>query len=222
MDLHMGLVALHAIGFAFGVGGATSSDLIFLRSIKNGKVSRDQYNLIKTLSTIVWTSVVLLLVSGVALMALQQYEIGEVPRYHWSWFQLKVVAFGFVVANGIVFHFGVFPIVRKSIGKSFRSSKMQRKYPLFAITGAVSIVSWYTAFFMVAFGRFFINFSFIALLSGYLTAIAAGAIGAYTVIHLYGAGKSDVVDTVKKIVIQVSLFSALFVLLFAAYILLFT
>lgn len=220
MDLHMVLVALHAIGFAFGVGGATSSDLVFLRSIKNGKVSRDQYDLIKTLSAIVWTSVVVLLVSGVALMALQQYEIGEVPRYQWSWFQLKVLAFAFVVANGVVFHFGVFPIVRKSIGKSFRTSKMKRRYPLFAITGAVSIVSWYTAFFMVAFGRFFIDFSFIALLSGYLTAIGAGAIGAYTVIWLFGEGKSTIVDTIKRIFIQVGLFFALFVLLFGAYILL--
>jgi|AntRauTorcE11897_2_1112592.scaffolds.fasta_scaffold00062_25 hypothetical protein len=219
MDLHIILVTLHAIGFAFGVGGATSSDLVFLRSIKNGSVSRDEYNLIKTLSTVVWTSVALLVVSGVALMALQQYEIGEVPRYQWSWFQLKVLAFFFIVVNGLVFHFGVFPVVRRSIGKSFRSNKMKRRYPLFAITGAVSIVSWYGAFLLVAFGRILIDYSFFTLLAGYIAAICFGAVGAYSVIKLYGDGKSDVVDTGKKFIIQSALLLALFIFLAAIYIL---
>lgn len=221
MDLQTVLVTLHLIGFAFGVGGATSSDLVFLRTIKNGKISRDEFNIIKTLSTIVWASVVLLLVSGAALMAWQQYQIGEVPRFGWSFFQLKMVAFAAVVINGVIFHFLVFPQFKKAIGKSFRSAAMKMKYPLFAITGAVSIVSWYTAFFMVAFGRFFIDFSFIALLSGYVTAVAAAAVGAYVVISLYGSGKGEIVETGKRILIKSLLLSSLFFLFVSVYVLFF-
>ncbi len=222
MDLQTILVTLHLIGFAFGVGGATSSDLVFLRAIKNGKISRDEFNIIKTLSTIVWASVVLLLVSGAALMAWQQYQIGEVPRFGWSFFQLKMVAFAAVVINGIVFHYLVFPQFKKAIGKSFRSAAMKMKYPLFAITGAVSIVSWYTAFFMVAFGRFFIDFSFIALLSGYVTIVAAAAVGAYIVISLYGSGKGEIVETGKRVLIKSLLLSSIFLLVVSVYILFFS
>lgn len=222
MDLQTILVTLHLIGFAFGVGGATSSDVVFLRAIRNGKVSRDEYNIIKTLSSVVWASVVLLLTSGAMLMALQQYEIGDVPRFGWSFFQLKMVAYAFVIANGIVFHFMVFPLIRNSIGKSFRTQSMKRKYGLFAITGAVSIVSWYTAFLLVAFGRFFIEYSFSALLAGYLTLIAAAAIGAYSVIKLYGDGKGALVDDIKKALIRAALFVALFAVIASAYIIFLT
>lgn len=221
MDLQTVLVALHLIGFAFGVGGATSSDLVFLRAIKNGKISRDEFNIIKTLSTIVWASVVLLLVSGAALMAWQQYQVGEVPRFGWSFFQLKMVAFAAVVINGIVFHFLVFPQFKKAIGKSFRSAAMKVKYPLFAITGAVSIVSWYTAFFMAVFGRFFIDFSFIALLSGYMIAVAAAAAGAYVVISLYGNDKGEIVEAGKRILVKSLLLSSLFFLFVSVYVLFF-
>lgn len=219
MDLQTILVTIHLIGFAFGVGGATASDLVFLRSISNGKVSKDQYQLIKTVSSVVWASVVILLVSGTALMALQQFEIGEVPRFGWSFFQLKLVAFFMAVANGTVFHFFVFPSLKKSVGKSFRTLKMRAKYPLFAVTGAVSIVSWYTAFIMVAFGRFFNEFSFITLLSGYIALIVFASIGAYMTIMLYALGKGDLIERTEKYLMRFLLAGLALVFLVALYIL---
>jgi hypothetical protein len=222
MDLHTILVTLHLIGFAFGVGGATVSDVVFLKSIKNGTVSKDQFELIKTVSTVVWASVVLLLVTGTTLMALQQYEIGEVPRFGWSFFQLKLVAFFAAVLNGIVFHFLVFPSIKKSVGKSFRTKQMKRKYPLFAFTGGVSVVSWYTAFLMVALGSFFIQFPFSWLLGGYLAAVVGAAIGAYSVIWMYGNDYGDIVDRGKNLIIRLTLLAFLFFFLIALYILFFT
>ncbi len=222
MDLHTILVTFHLVGFAFGIGGATSSDLVFLRSIKNGSISKDQYDVMKTLSRVVWASVVLLLVSGAALLALQQYQTGSVPRFEWSFFQLKLTAFAFVVANGTAFHYLVFPLVKKSTGKSFRTAAMKRRYPLFALTGAISIVSWYTAFLMVAFGRFFIDYSYVVLLSGYIAAIGAAAVGAYSTIWLYASNKGPLIDKAERIVIRGILIVLLFVLLASAYILFFT
>ena len=222
VELQTILVTIHLIGFAFGVGGATASDLIFIKSIRNGKVSKDQYSLIKTVSLLVWASVVILLVSGTALMALQQYQIGEVPRFGWSFFQLKLVAFFAAVANGIVFHYLVFPTIKKSVGKSFRTVSMKRRYPLFAFTGAVSIVSWYTAFLMVAFGRFFNEFAFTTLLAGYIVAIIGAFVGAYTVIKLFGDGKGALVDKSEKLILKSVLLILLGVFIFSAYILFFT
>ncbi|MDZ7744789.1 MAG: hypothetical protein U5K77_03495 [Candidatus Saccharibacteria bacterium] len=197
MELHTFLVALHLLGFAFGIGGATASDLVFIRSTKDGQVSKDEYKLIKTLSFLVWTSVALLIVSGAAAMLLEYRELGEIPRLGWSFFQMKLIIFSVLVANGIIFHTKVFPYLKKSIGKSFRSASLQSKYWLFALTGAVSIVSWYTAFIMVAFSRVWNEYSWVVLITGYLMVMAFGVVGAYLTLKLH-ANNGKLIKTLKQ------------------------
>ena len=211
MDLYTILITLHLMGFAFGLGGATASDMVFVRSTSGGKVSKDSYKIIKTLSILVWTSVALLIVSGASLMLLELSRLGEVPRLEWSFFQLKVLAFSFLVVNGIVFHKYVFPYLGTTVGKSFHAKAVREKYPMFAFTGAVSIVSWYTAFFMVAFSRFFIDYSFTLLVTGYFMLISIAAIGAYLMLN-WEAEKRDTNKTIefarKNQFVQLMLFSA--------------
>ncbi len=211
MDLHTILVALHLMGFAFGLGGATASDMVFVRSTKGGKVSKDSYKIIKTLSILVWTSVALLIISGASLMLLELSRLGEVPRLEWSFFQLKLLAYAFLVVNGVVFHRVVFPYLGTTIGKSFHAKAVREKYPLFALTGAISIVSWYTAFFMVAFSRFFVDYSFTFLVTGYLMLISVAAMGAYLMLN-WEAEKRDTAKTLrfarKNQFVHLMLFSA--------------
>lgn len=211
MDLHTVLVTFHLMGFAFGLGGATASDMVFVRSTSGGKVSKDSYKIIKTLSILVWTSVALLIVSGASLILLELSRLGEVPRFGWSFFQLKVLAFTFLVANGVVFHKYVFPYLGTTVGKSFHAKKVREKYPMFAFTGAISIVSWYTAFLMVAFSRVFIDYSFTFLLTGYFMLISLASMGAFLMLN-WEAEKRDVKKTIafarKNQFVQLMLFSA--------------
>ena len=195
MDLHTFLIMLHLLGFAFGVGGATASDLTFIRSTKDGSVKLSEYNIIKTLSYLVWTSVFLVLLSGVALMGLEYHEQGVLARLDWSFFQIKMTAVGALIINGTVFHYYVFPLLKQSIGKSFRSKYMRSKYKLFAFTGAVSIVSWYTAFLSVAFSGFVNELPYLALLSGYGFLIASGALFAYSTLNMH-ADETNIIKAV--------------------------
>ncbi len=185
MEIHTILIMLHLLGFAFGVGGATASDLTFIRSTKDGKVKKSEYNIIKTLSYLVWTSVILVTLSGIALMGLEYHDQGALARLEWSFFQIKMTAVGALIINGTVFHYYVFPLLKQSVGRSFRSKEMRSKYKLFGFTGAVSIVSWYTAFLSVAFSEFVNEISYITLLSGYGFLIASGAFFAYTTLHMH-------------------------------------
>jgi len=218
MDLYSILVPIHLIGFAFGVGGATASDLVFLRSIRNGKISKDEFNLIKTVSAVVWASVVLLLASGLGLLMLGYFQTGEhLPRLYAGYFQVKVLAFAVLIANGIVFHKYVFPLMRKS-RVSFRSPAMKKKYPLFAVTGAISITSWYSAFLLATFGRFLGDFSFLTVLSWYVLLIIMAFGGAYTVISLYAQNKGPVIERIEQAAVRVAVAAIFAALFFGAYI----
>lgn len=190
LDIHTVLIALHLLGFAFGVGGATASDMTFIRSTKDGEVTRSEFRIIKTLSILVWASVTLLIISGILLMGLEYHETGSWERITWSWFQLKITAYAALVVNGIVFHNYVFPLLGSSVGSSFRSEVMRSKYKLFALTGAVSIVSWYTAFLSVPFSDFLIQFPYLLLLNVYVLLILGGALSAYTVLHMHADAAS--------------------------------
>ncbi|MEX0668755.1 MAG: hypothetical protein WD061_03405 [Candidatus Saccharimonadales bacterium] len=205
MEITNILVTLHLIGFAFGVGGATVSDMIFLRSVRDNRLSQDKFDLIKTVSKVVWTSVALLLLSGAALIALEyQANNGTIPRLDWVFFQIKLTAFAVLVLNGIVFHSVVFPAMKKTIGREFFSEAIKHRLWMFALTGGISIVSWYSAFLSVAFGRFLADFSYLLLLNIYLLLIVGAASSAYFVLHMYSRGKADLVAKFKKLIFSLA------------------
>lgn len=199
MDLHTLLFVVHMLGFAFGIGGATASDLIFLRTIKDGKVSKDEYNIIKTVSTVVWASVALLLISGTAMIALGYLHTGSVPALGYSYFQVKMTVFVIIVFNGIIFHTKVFPLLKEAIGGSFRSDKFRKKYWLFGLTGGISIASWYSAFLLAAFSRLLIEYSYLLLFSVYALLVAGAAFSAYSVLNLYAKGQGELIEKIKKL-----------------------
>lgn len=203
MDLHMILVTLHLLGFAFGVGGATVSDVVFVRSIKDGKVTKEEYETIKTISKVVWTSVVLAIISGLWLLYLEYLSFGslaDVPRMSAAFFGLKMTAFAAVVINGIVFHTKVFPILKSTIGKSFRDETIRKKYGLFAMTGGISIVSWYTVFLSVALAGFLASYSYLLLLNAYVMIVLAAGAAAYLVINMH-ADETTPVQACKKVLV---------------------
>lgn len=187
MDIHTILILFHLLGFAFGVGGATASDLTFVRSTKGGSVSLSEYNIIKTLSRLIWASVIILVLSGSGLMWLEYANTGSLERLSWSFFQIKLIAFAILVINGLVFHSYVFPLLKSTLGQSFIDEAIKRKYWLFALTGAISIVSWYTAFLSVALSTLFNQLPLLLLLTGYLLLIAGGAMSAFAVLHKHAA-----------------------------------
>jgi uncharacterized membrane protein len=61
------ITILHVIGAAIGVGGATAADTLFLRSIRNRRVSTDQYNLLRSIQHVVMAGLAIVVLSGIAL-----------------------------------------------------------------------------------------------------------------------------------------------------------
>ncbi len=146
MDLYSVLLSVHIIGIALGVGGATVSDVLFLQSIKNKKISADEFASLQAVSKIVWVGFLILLFSGAGMIIFSLIKIGSAPMLLLPRFQAKLIIALIIFINGLVFHFLSIPFLRKNINMSWESESITSKLPLFSIGGGISIVSWYSAF----------------------------------------------------------------------------
>ena len=172
------LVIVHVIGTIIAVGGATMSDALFFRSIKNRSISRDEYDLLHEAGKVIWGGLALAIISGLGLVVLEYLSAGRVARLGLGFFQLKVLLVGIIIVNGVVFHTRVLPFVKKHLATDMRERKFVNKYWLFALTGSISIVSWWSVVLLALINP---ALSFWYLLNLYLVAVVFAALLAFLV-----------------------------------------
>ncbi len=142
------LVILHLLGFALGVGGATMTDLFFFKFLRDFKISTWESKVLHEVSHLIWIGLIILIVSGVALYLPDMEALNTSSK-----FIAKVIVVGVALVNGIFLNLFISP---KMIHISFGDEHV--KYPgqlkklrkIAFASGAVSIVSWYTAFILGA------------------------------------------------------------------------
>lgn len=149
MEIKLFITLGHIIGATLGVGGATASDLLFFRALKDKKISGDEYGLLKTLSVLLWSALFLLLVSGLAFFALQYHETGSIVLS--ERFLTKLFVYGILFTNAWAFHLYALPFLKKHLNAPLTLSP--RVLGRLAIIGSISIVSWYTALFIGVFRK---------------------------------------------------------------------
>jgi uncharacterized membrane protein len=138
------LVILHLLGFALGVGGATMTDLFFFKFLRDFKISTWESKVLHEVSHLIWIGLIILIVSGIALYLPDMEALNASAK-----FIAKVLVVGVALVNGIFLNLFISP---KMIHISFGDEHV--KYPgqlrklrkIAFASGAVSIVSWYTAF----------------------------------------------------------------------------
>ena len=145
MDIRNALVILHIIGTALGVGSATVSDYLFFTFTRNGKLTKDEFATLKTVSNVVWVGLFILVLSGLGfvLLYLSGHEAVQgvySPDKIWA----KVTMVSIILINGLVLHRKVLPLFEKRLNKTFVTPAFIKKSPLIFSAGALSAVSWYT------------------------------------------------------------------------------
>lgn len=134
----------HFLAIACGVGGAIASDFLFMRSIRDRKISDDEIALLNTLSRIVWVGLFLFLLSGLLFMWLQYVDKGEVLYLASEPFVAKLVIYAVLFANAFIFHYHVFPKMLSARTKEGYGKAIENHSVLVSIVGSISIVSWIT------------------------------------------------------------------------------
>lgn len=161
----------HLLGFALGVGGATITDILFFRFLKDFKITTEEHKVLNIMSQIIWAGLFIAILSGIGLYIPQSEILNQNPK-----FLVKVIVVLIIIANGAFLNLLVSP---KLVGISFKENgfhigKTIALRKLSFILGSISFVSWYTVFILG-----FIKttpFNFIELLGIYFGVLILGIV----------------------------------------------
>lgn len=136
--------AFYLLALAVGLGSATVTDVFFLKFLKDYHISQSEYDVLTTLSQVVWAALSALAVAGAGL-ALSSRDLWMLsPALAASW-----IILGIIIVNASILNLIVAP---KLLHISFRKEhdhepgELRVYHRLSFELGAVSLVSWYTAF----------------------------------------------------------------------------
>ena len=135
-------VIIHVLAVIIGMGGALISDIFFNIYIKDKKIQPNENKTLGILSTIVWTGLFFIVLSGLAIFLSDPIKYSQSVK-----FLVKMTIVGIIIINGYAFFRIIHPALRKI---DFTDSNMHHKYVklrkiAFAM-GALSLTSWLVAF----------------------------------------------------------------------------
>ena len=172
-------ITVHLLGLVLGLGGALVLDIMIFHFLKNFKISTREAVIMHLLSQMIVLGLILLFVSGVAIMVTDLDGYLENPR-----FLMKMTVVGIIALNGVVLNLYVAPKMELiSLREEDRESN-QTLVKVSFIVGAVSAISWLTAFFLAMIG-ILETFSYITLLVAYMLLLAIAIGGGLFTKHRY-------------------------------------
>lgn len=171
----------HLIGFVFGVGGATMSDTLFFRFLKDFKITKAENKILKGASEFVWFGLFIVVLTGIGLFLPNSEALLANPK-----FLLKVVVVAIIIANGAILSLVISPklvtIAWKGNGKDVRKTRDLRRVAF--ASGAISFVSWYSALVLG-----FVTttpFNFVELLGIYFGLLIVAIVGSQIAENFFG------------------------------------
>lgn len=162
----------HVFGAILGAGGAFTSDAMFFNSIKDGKINRKELDFMKLGGRLVWTGVIIMVVSGILLVSTDPDGYFSSAK-----FLAKMTIVGIIILNGIIFHALHIPHIRKHMDIDLlRSRSFMKKANFILISGAISMTSWISTVILGMLKN--VPYSFMQIFSIYLVLILGGVTGA--------------------------------------------
>jgi len=212
MEIYSIFVFIHLFGLAWGLGGATVSDLLFFYSIKDRLLKVEQFKMLQVTSVVVISGLAVAIISGLTLLLIQYHSTGSWPLLADQRFLAKITLVAAVSVNGFVFHRSVFPILARSTGRSLSVNKeFVSRLWLLALTGAVSVVSWYGVI-ILAFWKGLSQFSYGLLINVYVCLVLLASLIGYVVLTFILNPRSAKTDSQASLMMVSAL--VLFILIF--------
>jgi len=136
-------LTLHLLGMVLGLGGTTIIDFMIFHFMRNYKISSQEAVIMHLISQIIIVGLIFLIISGVAIF------LTDIDGYLASdRFMMKMTVLLVVILNGIVLNLYIAPYMEKiSLRAPDLNKDLVFKKISFAV-GAISMVSWYSAFFL--------------------------------------------------------------------------
>jgi hypothetical protein len=147
-------VILHVLSVIVGMGAALVSDILFNFFIKDKKIQHHENKTLFVLSNIVWASLFFIVLSGLMLFLSNPVKYIDSTK-----FLVKITIVGVIIINGYLFWRVIHPALRKI---NFTDTNIHHKYVrlrkmAFAL-GAVSVISWLSAFILGMLKNIYISY----------------------------------------------------------------
>ncbi len=179
------ILLFHIFGTTLGLGGAIVTDLLFMRYLKDFRVSAEEKETLDNLSWVIWTGLGILVVTGLLLFYPSSSQLLAS-----SLFLAKMVAVSVILVNGLILNFYVSPKLTSMVfnDPALNSPSVNLARKLSPIFGGVSIISWLYTFFLGAMNSY-LDYSFGILLGSYLGLLAIGILVTVVVTNVKFAKK---------------------------------
>lgn len=178
-------VIIHVLSVIVGMGAALVSDILFNVYIHNKKISKGENRTLAILSDIVWVSLCFIVASGIALFLSDPITYGYSVK-----FLIKMTIVGVIIVNGYLFWHLIHPSLEKI---NFTDVNIHHKYvklrKVSFILGAISLVSWLSAFVLGMLGH--MPLSYLEAIVGYVAICFGGILFSQVVEYKMTHGKSN-------------------------------
>jgi len=166
-------IILHAISASIGLGTATATDFLFFKFLKDFKISKAESNVMSMLSQLIWLAILMIVITGVLIYIPESQRLNQTPK-----FLVKALIVLIVIVNGAFLNLLIAPkLVKISFNEkeSLNSFKMKIIKSIAFALGAISIVSWYSAFLLGSLKK--VELGFFQIFSIYLAILFLAIIG---------------------------------------------
>ncbi len=140
-DLHLVYLVIFSLGLSVAAGAAILSNLLFITSIRDGKISEDEHRILCRSRNVVWVGIILYAFSGVGL-----FTISAEAMLGLGIFYADMTIATFMLINAFVFQYVHLPRLDKLVGKKISKTTSQAMSPnllsFLVISEAVSVASW--------------------------------------------------------------------------------
>ncbi|MCM4158564.1 hypothetical protein FHG64_13345 [Antarcticibacterium flavum] len=136
-------LTIHLLGLAMGLGGTLVVDIMFTHFMRNYSISARESVIMHLISQMIIFGIFLLILSGLALYLPAAESFNENPR-----FIMKMIVVLIVIINGGILNLYLTPKMKKISLVDEEKNRYEKLTRISFALGAISIVSWLSAFFL--------------------------------------------------------------------------
>ena len=138
MDLLPLFQFMHYLGIAYGVGGATIAKIITTKADKNQELVPATMKILPSISKLIWLGLILLAISGVALIYLVKWPINRQLLLVKHVLVLWILIFGILISAKGSKLMKLIPKAKEKPSLEFLKTKKQMK-----VFSTINLILWY-------------------------------------------------------------------------------
>ncbi len=169
------LIFIHLGSFALSFGLVLFCDLMLAQVAFTGRIKEFQMTLISKASKVILKSLGILILSGLGFLVLYHFRTPELldnPKLY-----AKILIVAILTANGSWLHRSGLLFLEKALKNDLRQKGKIHFLEKLLLSGAVSAVSWWTAFALGVFKELNFTASFTLIMTVYGVVLVAGCLG---------------------------------------------